>query len=204
MLSSALHGSRQIFDKIFVNVWFRKAYHFIAGGLLVALVVVLDRQWFSAFCLFWLGVFAVMSKRVSTAVLGLFLLNTLSSKFVTLGSAVIFVVGDGVATVVGSAFGDKKWPWHSKKTILGSLSFFICASLAMVGVLQLMIPSPPRNLLMFAILPSLIGCVAEALPFALRDIRDLSPDDNLLVILSSGVSLYFLTKFFHPHIPPGW
>ena len=47
-------------------------------------------------------------------------------------------------------------------------------------------------------LPSTVGCLAEAQPFALvRDIRDGKPDDNLLVVLSSGAMLHFLIGFLH-------
>jgi dolichol kinase len=189
--------SLHLFDAIFGCVWLRKIYHLIAGGLLAVAIVLLDANWFSVLCVVWIILFRAMSKRVSTAVIGLLLLSVLSgSRFTTLGAAVIFVVGDGMAGLVGSAFGVTKWPWSDRKTILGSLSFFMGASLAMFGVLSILVQSSPGNLISLAMLPSLIGGLVEAMSFALvRDIRDSKPDDNLLVVLSSGATLHWLTKF---------
>jgi hypothetical protein len=189
--------SVQLFDEIFGCVWLRKIYHLIAGGLVVVAIVVLHANCFSVLCVVWIILFGAISKRVSTAVLGLLLLSVLSgSRFTTLGAAVIFVVGDGMAGLIGAAFGVTKWPWSDRKTILGSLSFLIGASLAMFGVLSILVQTFPGNLISLAILPSLIGCFVETVSVPLvRDIRDSKPDDNLFVVLSSGATLHWLTTF---------
>ena len=135
-MMSNLNVSRRLFDTVFRNVWLRKTYHLLVGSVLIATVVILDRAWFLVFCLLWLAVFGILSKRVSTSVLGLGLLSLLSnSKLSTLGAAVIFVVGDGIAAVVGVAFGMRRWPWGGGKTVLGSLAFLVSASIAM-GVMS--------------------------------------------------------------------
>jgi dolichol kinase len=189
-----LEQSRLLFDECFGSLWFRKAYHFIAGGVLVAAIASLPTPWFRAFCLLWLGAFGFVSRRVSTSVLGLLLLNVLSgSRIATLGTAVIFVIGDGLAAVMGRALGTRKLPWREDKTVVGSLAFFVGASLAMLGFAWTVMHPTPGNMLLLSVLPSLAGCLAEALPFTLiRDIRDAAPDDNLPVVLSSGAVLHAL------------
>ncbi|MBZ0169629.1 Cytidylyltransferase family protein [Candidatus Methylomirabilis lanthanidiphila] len=199
MKTAILDQSRHLFDKIFQCVWHRKIYHFIAGGILLLTVITLEAPSFRVFCLVWLVTFWALSKRISTSVLGLFLVNVLSgSTFTTLGTGVIFVVGDGAAAIVGSAFGATQWPWRTDKTVLGSLSFLGCALVAMAALVNSTASCPPGDLLLVAVLPSLVGCLAEALPLTLlRDIRDFTPDDNLLIILSSGAVLHQLVKLCH-------
>src|SRR5262245_56710032 len=112
VIASVSGRSLSLFDKVFANVWLRKRYHLIAGGLLVIGIAVLDTNWFSAFCVMWILLFGAISKRVSTAVLGVLLLSVLSnSRFTTLGAAIIFVIGDGMAALVGTACQGQKWPW---------------------------------------------------------------------------------------------
>ena len=193
---SVLERSLWLSDEMFRCVWLRKAYHLIAGSLLLTAIIVLNANWLSAFCVFWILVFGAISKRVSTAVLGVLLLSVLTgSRFTTLGAGMIFVVGDGMAALVGIACGGRKWPWSDQKTIVGSLAFLVGASFAMRGVLSILVQETPSRLFLLSVLPSVIGCLAEAMPLALvRDIRDSKPDDNLLVILSSGAALHWLTK----------
>lgn len=191
-----LDRSHRFFDKIFRNIWYRKAYHFLAGAVLVALVAILDTTWVFVLGLSWLAAFGILSQRISTSVLGLLLLNLLPDSYVTrLGATVVFVVGDGFATVVGTAFGSRRWPWSGHKTVLGSASFLISATLAMAAVLHFAVQSAPQSVLAVAFWPSLAGCLVEAVPIPLVvDVRDLTPDDNLAVVLASGGVLHFLTN----------
>lgn len=186
----------QLVDRVFASVRLRKTYHLIGGGTLAACSLILDTAEFALLCLCWLALFGIISKRLSTAALGLLMLASLTgSKITTFGSALVFVAGDGVATLVGTALGKRKLPWHNEKSIAGSLSFFLAASLTMMAALPVLLDRPPLHLLMLTVIPSLAGCLAEALPFTLvRDIRDGKPDDNLLILLSSGSTLHLLIK----------
>jgi dolichol kinase len=113
-----------------------------------------------------------------------------------MGAATIFVVGDGMSALVGSSFGGRKWPWSDQKTILGSVAFFVGATFAMHSLLSVLIQDALHYRLLLGVLPSVIGGLAEAMPVTLvRDIRDSKPDDNLLVILSSGASLHWLITY---------
>ena len=186
----------RLVDRIFGCVEFRKAYHLCAGGLLVVGTIVLDTVWFAALCVCWLILFGIVSKRISTAVLGLLVIAVVTGvKVTTFGAALVFVVGDGVAALAGTAYGKTKLPWHDQKTVVGSLAFLGAATLAMLAALPILVDCSPREVAMLAVLPSLAGCLAEALPFALvRDIRDGLPDDNLVVLLSSGAVMHWLTR----------
>lgn len=204
-MMSNLNVSCRLFDTVFRNVWLRKTYHLLVGSVLIATVVILDRAWFLVFCLLWLAVFGILSKRVSTSILGLGLLSLLSnSKLTTLGAAVIFVVGDGIAAVVGVAFGMRKWPWGGGKTVLGSLAFLVSTSIAMGVMLYFTLKPTVQTLFALAFWPSLVGSIAETLPIRfLVDVRDLTPDDNLPVVLSSGALLHFLANLVGVNAPTG-
>ena len=193
------NGLARFVDRFFDSVWSRKAYHLVAGGLLATASLVLSNSWFAALCLAWLVLFGLASKRISTAVLGLLLLALLTGARLTIfGAALIFVVGDGVAALAGTALGRTRLPWHEQKSVAGSLAFLASATIAMLIALPAMFICSPAQLVLLAVLPSTVGCLAEAQPFALvRDIRDGKPDDNLLVILSSGAMLHFLIGFLH-------
>jgi hypothetical protein len=184
-------------DRVFAYVWFRKAYHMLGGGLLAAGAFMLDTTWFIALCVTWLVLFGIVSRRISTAVLGLIILTVLTdAKLTIFGAALIFVIGDGIATIAGTAFGRMKLPWHDKKSVAGTLSFLVAGTFAMLIALSILLNCSFQKLAMLAVFPSLAGCLTEALPFALvRDIRDGQPDDNLLVLLISGAVLHWLTKF---------
>lgn len=194
--ASAPDRTARLVDQLFSCVWRRKAYHLLAGSLLAAGTLMLDTRWFAALCLCWLALFVIISRRISTAVLGLLLLAMLTGdQLTTFGAALVFVVGDGVATLAGTALGETKLPWHDQKSVVGSLAFLAAASLAMVAALPVLIDCSPLQLALLAGLPSLAGCLAEASPFALlRDERDGQPDDNLLVLLSSGAVLHWLIR----------
>jgi dolichol kinase len=136
----------------------------------------------------------MVARRVSTVLLGLLILNVLSnSTLTTFGAAIVFVVGDGVAALAGTAFGTTRLPWNDEKSIAGSAAFLAGSSLALLGALYASMPLGMAQLALLAVVPSLAGCLAEALPFGLvRDIRDGKADDNLAVVLSSGAVLHLL------------
>jgi dolichol kinase len=170
----------------------------IGGGVLTATIPLLGNDAFSLLCVFGLALFGMAARRISTVLLGLLILNVLSnSTLTTFGAAIVFVVGDGVAALAGTAFGTTKLPWNDAKSVVGSASFLAGSSVALLGALYTSMPLGMVQLALLAILPSLAGCLAEALPFALvRDIRDGKPDDNLAVVLSSGAVLHLLIGSF--------
>lgn len=179
-------------DKIFGNTTYRKLYHLAGGSLIIAGYLLLDRAWFIVFCILYILGFYFFCRRITFAVIGLLILVILSNQtFVTLSAAVVWLVGDGLAGLIGGTYGKRRWPWHSSKTILGSASFFAGSFLAVLVVLRCTIKAPMDILLLLSILTSLGACVVEMLPITL--IKDRKADDNLLIILSSAVLIFLFS-----------
>jgi dolichol kinase len=183
-------------DLVFGRLLFRKAYHLLAGTLILTAIPLLDPPVFTAFLVFYLVAFRVWGKRISFAVLGILIVSLFCSKYITFGATLIFVIGDGLAGLVGSYFGRTRWPWSAQKTVEGSLAFFLSAILAMLLFLSLTM-TWTTDLLLLAGLPTLAGCIAEVLPIDF--IRDRRPDDNLIVILTSGIALQGLTLWLNAY-----
>lgn len=182
-------------DRIFENLFFRKLYHMFGGGLLVLGLVFLDRKWFMVLDAIYIFVFKVYGKRISFAAIGVLLLYFISnSRFITLEATVIWLVGDGMAALIGAAYGKKKWPWSTHKTILGSVAFLLSSILVALPVVSIYIDAPLSILFILVLAPCLCASIIEALPLSF--IKDRKADDNLLVILSTGLLLYGLYGVF--------
>jgi dolichol kinase len=143
--------------------------------------------------------FKVFGKRISFAAIGMLLLYLITnSRFITLYTTVIWWVGDGMAALAGSAYETKKWPWSAHKTILGSAAFFICSILAALPLAMINPDIPLPVLFIFIFIPCLWASMIEALPFTF--IKDRKADDNLLIILSTGILVYGLAVLFQSYI----
>ena len=106
----------------------------------------------------------------------------------------IFTIGDGFAALIGARFGAKKWPWAEDKTMIGSLAFILTAFIAMLVFLSWAITDIPFYILLpMAFFSTLIGCYVEARPLVV--IKDRKLDDNLNIILISGLVLYASVYF---------
>lgn len=185
----------QLVDRLFQNLSFRKVYHFLGGGLILFAVATLDLRWIFVSGLLYLAAFWIWGKRISFAVLGILILLALTrSRFATLGAGIIFVIGDGLAAVVGSAYGRTKWCWNRDKSLAGSAAFLLSSLSAEFVFLRLAGPYPPGFTAAAMVLPCLTTCVLESLPIAV--IRDRKPDDNLIIILGAGGILHALTVLF--------
>jgi uncharacterized protein (TIGR00297 family) len=95
----------------------------------------------------------------------------------------ILAFGDGMASVVGMAFGRAKLPWNPRKSWAGTLAYWICGTAAATVLLQW--TAPDHYSLQFALgccaLAALLSAVLESLPQGL--------DDNLGVPLVTGLCL---------------
>lgn len=91
------------------------------------------------------------------------------------GAAVVLVVGDALSAVVGKGFGKNELPYNPYKSIEGTITGFIGASIAAAFVL----PIP------LAIFAALIGAFVESIPWDLND--------NLTIPLAVGFFLWILT-----------
>jgi hypothetical protein len=189
-----------VYDKIFENLMLRKAYHLFGGGVILAALATLDRPTFIICGIIYLIAFWVLGKRVSFAMLGVLLLLAFSrSQFITMGATIVFWIGDGSAALVGSWWRGKSWSWNKAKTIAGSLAFLTSSGLALFLFLILVSPSPKWGLVIAASLTALGGTLAEGLPITL--IKDRKADDNLLIIMTSGILLQMVALALGIELP---
>jgi len=181
-------------DIVFENLLFRKVYHLL-GGLLITglLIAVRNRRLLFVLGLLYLIAFWIFGKRVSFAMMGLLLLGVVTaSTFACAGSYLAFTIGDGAAAIVGSRFGWTTWPWHRRKTIVGTMAFFLTSFLALALFISRTTFSSSEEILLLALFPAAIGAAVECMP--ITAIRDRKPDDNLLVILSTGLLIHGLAQ----------
>jgi dolichol kinase len=185
--------TESVFNTIFESLIFRKSYHFIGGFLMIMMLFLLNESWIFVLGLSYLLLFWIYGKRISFAVLGILILYFITdSRFTTIGAAIIFVVGDGIAALIGSKYGRTKLLWHKEKTIMGTSAFFVSSFLAILIYLMTTLPEFDAILLVLAFLPSLVGCILEGLPITF--IKDRKTDDNLIVIFGSGAALHALVE----------
>lgn len=185
--------STSIVDKVFENLFFRKCYHLLGGGLMILGVGVLNYYVFLLIAVLYIIAFYMLGRRVSFAAGGIALLLILShSKWVTIGASLIWLIGDGMAGLIGQTYGRLKWPWNPQKTILGSLSFFVTSYLA-IWIWILATADQPSIALSFPlIIPCLTASIVEMLPISF--IRDRKPDDNFIILLTTGLVLKIITS----------
>jgi hypothetical protein len=182
-------------DALFGSLILRKAYHVIGGFIIIALLVWVSRIWLFALGFTYLLAFWIWGRRISFAVLAILILITVTgSRLAATGAAIVFTIGDGIAAIIGARYGKTTWPWHRKKTMLGTFSFFVGSFLALAMYVHVVAQSSGVEQLLLALLPSLMGAVVECLP--VTAIRDRKPDDNLLVILTSGLVFHILERLF--------
>jgi len=116
------------------------------------------------------------------------------SKNLTVWTTIIWLVGDGTAAVVGCALGKRKLPWHDRKTILGSTSFFLSSWIVLLALLLTINDAPHSQLFILSTVSCLVACFVESLPISF--IRDRKPDDNLIVLLLTGFTTWIFTNLF--------
>jgi len=183
--------AERLYDRVFSSLTLRKAYHFIGGLVLFLITCFLSDSGIVAACLVYFFAFLVLGRRISFAVLGVLLLFAITrSTFATLGAIVIFTLGDGLAAVIGSRFGRQCLPWNSRKTVLGSAAFLASSVAGMMVLVGTTSPLAGGGTLLLVLLPPAVACVVEGLPVSA--IRDRKPDDNLLIILSAGLTVRLL------------
>ncbi len=187
-------------DTLFGSLILRKAYHVVGGFIIIVLLVWVSPIWLFALGFTYLLAFWIWGRRISFAVLAILVLIAVTgSRPAATGAAIVFTIGDGAAAIIGARYGKTTWPWHRKKTIAGTFSFVIGSLLALSMYLHMAAQSSGVKQLMLALLPSLTGAVVECLP--VTAIRDRKPDDNLLVILTSGLVFYILERLFAAGAP---
>jgi uncharacterized protein (TIGR00297 family) len=98
----------------------------------------------------------------------------------------ILAFGDGMAAVVGIAFGTKKLPWNPQKSWAGSLAYVVFGTLAAASLLVW--TAPARYEWSFALA---IAGAATLLAAALESVPE-GLDDNLAVPLLASVFLFGL------------
>ncbi len=94
--------------------------------------------------------------------------------YAALGAIVVLASGDSLSTLVGKAWGKRRWPWNRRLSIEGSLAFFVGGTL----YAALFIPFP------YALVGALAGALVETVPWPL--------DDNVSIPLITGALLALL------------
>lgn len=109
--------------------------------------------------------------------------------YIAAGGWAILAVGDSLSNIVGRHFGKQKLVWNRDKSYLGSSAFILssipsCAFFLWWVKPQLAIVA----LAILAIASSVIGGILETLPVKI--------DDNILVGLGGGISLFLFSLLF--------
>ena len=185
-----------LIDLVFDNLHLRKAYHFICGSLATWMLIhVANSHLLLALGLLYVIAFWVWGKRISFAVLGVLLLAIVTgSRFVCAGAFPVLTTGDCASAVVGFRYGRTAWPWQRAKTVLGTVAFFLISFVAMVVFIRYTGLSSNAELMWLAFLPAATGAAVECLPTV--KFRDLKLDDNLWIVVSSGLVLTILSDAF--------
>jgi dolichol kinase len=177
------------FDSIFNTLPLRKTYHLIGGGLVFILLISLKPTWFLILGAIYLVLFAWFGRRISYAMLGIWLVMLLThSQAICLAAWLIFWVGDGLAPIIGVRYGRYQWPWHSQKTIEGSAAFCAAAYPVLLLFLISYVGSPIKETFLIALLVTLVASLVETLPTP--HVYGHRPGDNLQVILITAWLLF--------------
>lgn len=191
-----------VYDKIFENLWLRKAYHLIGGLLLVFGLVELG-PWFFAVGIVYLIVFWLVGKRISFAMLGiLVVLATTGSVFITVGATIVFWIGDGFAALIGAQFGRTRWTWNRNKSIAGSFAFFASSTVALLIFFASVFQGITPAVYPVALVTAFVATTAEMVPLSL--FKDRKADDNFVILLVSGITLRVVTHLSGLALPAGW
>ena len=104
----------------------------------------------------------------------LFALGLLRSDYMAaIAVIMIFALGDGFATYIGTIYGRHKLPWNNRKTIEGSMGFLVGAMCAL-----LVLPLP------ITVVVVLLATIIETLPIRLND--------NITLPVVSSLAYYFV------------
>ena len=95
-------------------------------------------------------------------------------RYAALGAVAVLASGDALSTLVGKAWGRRRWPWNTRLSLEGSGAFFAGATL----FAWFFVPFP------MAFTGALTGALVETVPWAL--------DDNVTIPLAVGLVLAFL------------
>jgi len=94
--------------------------------------------------------------------------------YAALGAIAVLASGDALSTLVGKAWGKRRWPWNKRLSLEGSVAFFVGATL----FAQCFVPFP------MALVGALIGALIETVPWPL--------DDNFTIPIGVGMVLALL------------
>src|SRR5574338_787870 len=113
----------------------------------------------------------------------------------------ILAVGDGLATIVGTAVGGPRWPWNPRKSIAGSVAFVACGGVA--GALLAWWCRPvvvPPAYVWFSLgapfVAALAAAAVETIPIRL--------DDNISVPATAGAVLWALSLVSADGLGAAW
>ncbi len=92
-------------------------------------------------------------------------------RYAALGAIAVLASGDALSTLVGKAWGKRRWPWNTRLSLEGSGAFFVGATL----FTWLFVSFP------MALVGALVGSLVETAPWPL--------DDNVTIPIGVGMVL---------------
>ena len=108
-----------------------------------------------------------------TLALGVLLSLMLFSALIAYVTIAILACADSMATIIGKFYGKLKIPYNRKKSVEGSVAFFITALICALFFLPLKT----------ALITSLVSCIIETIPFKF---------DNISIPLGTGLILWLI------------
>lgn len=93
----------------------------------------------------------------------LVILFTFFDLYVAMAGVWISAIGDAASAIFGKQFGTIKIPYNKRKTVQGSIAFFIFSAIGVAGILLLRPPSC-YSWIELVLLSSALGAILESLP----------------------------------------
>ena len=109
--------------------------------------------------------------------------------YIAAGAWAILAIGDSLSNLIGRRFGSRKLYWNPVKSYAGLIAFIVPSIIGSGFFLWWVKPDIAiRELVNLAVSGSVVSGILETLPVKL--------DDNILVGLGGGLSLYLLSLLY--------
>ncbi|MCX7920229.1 MAG: hypothetical protein N3A72_11640 [bacterium] len=114
------------------------------------------------------------------------ILVTVFPLYIAGGAWAILAIGDSFSNIIGRRFGKKKLYWNPVKSYAGLIGFIIPSMIGSGFFLWWINPNiGVKELINLSVIGSIVSGILETLPLKI--------DDNILVGLGAGITLFFLS-----------
>lgn len=166
----------------------RKLFHLCGLGFIVPMLYLRPSElWLmtlvlSIFCL-------IMFSWVPPGLIAFCLLVLIIPQIDATAGYVTMIIGDGFATLFGTIFGRHTFIWNPRKTVEGTLSFILSASIILCVYYTTLVNFRwSVSLVLWALLCSSGAAIIESLPLRI--------DDNFSTVLGAGILITLLRSAF--------